>query len=180
MPFFSGCLGPPSTAYVPVEAHLLVLQIPEWFQTQMSFALHNSIPKSPQNAFILLLGSLSSLPPPTQFLFEFELSWEFPFQPNWPPAMPAAFPVCRNGPFLCFEEVLLDDQSGLLGAFVLQNCLLQCPINQFQEQAKVQDLYSATCFPLFSQYRKLEHCMVTAAKTDINKHVPKQLFSLCE
>ena len=138
VPFISGCLSLPSTANVPAEAHLVILHVLERFQTQMSFALHNSIPKSPQNAFILLLGSLSSLPRPRQFLFEFELSWELPFQPSWPPATPVAFPVCRNGPFLCFQEVFLDDQSGLLGAFVLQNCLLQCTINQLHEQAKAR------------------------------------------
>lgn len=85
----------------------------------------------------------------------------------------------RNGLFSCFEDVFLDDQSGLLGAFVPQNFILQCSIDQFHKQGEVHDLCSATCLPYFSRDLKLQCCVVTAAKTDINNHSPKQLL-ICE
>lgn len=93
--------------------------------------------------------------------------------------MPVFF-LCahRNGLFSCFEDVFLD-QSGLLGAFVLQNFILQCSIDWFHKQGEVRDLCSAACLPDFSRDLKLQCCVVTAAKTDINYQSPKLLL-ICE
>lgn len=72
--------------------------------------------------------------PSAYFSLVFEISQECPAHPYWPCTTIAHLSVIWNGPILCFEEAVLEDQLAVPGA---ANCLPCDPAQQIPKQAEI-------------------------------------------
>lgn len=91
--------------------------------------------------------------PSAYFSFAFEVSQEYPARPYWPCTTFAHLSVIWNGPILCFEEAVLEDQLAVPGTV---NCHPCDPAQQIPKQAEicspeVKAGNSTICFAHLSQ-----------------------------
>jgi len=123
------------TAGVPVQAFLLVFHISCEIQLHVGFIFPNPICPSSDSISTFLLGYVTLLPPLVHFSFMSEFSQELIAYPCRSPTTFACLLVCRDGPFLSLERMILEYQQALLDPFSLHGRIPWDSSKQISEQA---------------------------------------------